>query len=224
MMEDRILVYKNTSQYENLINKYQFVFRLFNELVVGLKLCNLKPTKEMIQELINGGSVRNMMATKEVETSFPSLPKGMKKILQEMFIKETDEDYLNLIESKAAKLTKIKQASDNLVDFSHFTLEKGMVILSPDHIKYAEKLYCVFIDSPGKRQVYDAWQSFLAAKKNLDEVVTAATKRQPNALEKASGQSGDYLIGISAPGNFSVGKIRYDGEAVLNGENFDWFK
>lgn len=179
--------------YDHLIGSYQNLLKLFKELVYGMKQSGIDPTQQTIESLIRGENLRY----------------------------EITEKYKDFISKKMGEILSIIHSQS--VELSYFLFENGYVALSPDHIKHAENRYCIFVDSPGKFKVYNAWQAFVSAKQHLDEVVKATPKRASNPTEEHIRLYGKNLIGVAAPGNFSIGKILYDGELVLNGENFDWF-
>ncbi len=179
----------------------------YDHLIASYKTL-LKILKELVYVIKQSGMAPTMQ-------TIESLIKGesMNKVLPE---------YKEYISKKVSEISLIVR--NHPVELSFFFFKNGTIRLSPGHIKHAEKLYCTFVDSPGKFRVYDAWQAFVNAKQHLEEVVKATSKRASNPTEQHIRLFGKNLIGVAAPGNFSIGKILYDGELVLNGENFDWFQ
>ncbi|MBD5229656.1 MAG: hypothetical protein HDS69_06430 [Bacteroidales bacterium] len=180
--------------YDHLISSYHNLLKIFNELVSIMKQRGINPTMQTIESLIRGDNISYVMT-------------------------EINQEYIS---EKVGEIMAILH--NQPIELSHFLYVNGKVILSPEYIKHAEKIYCIFVDSPGKFKVYDAWKAFVNAKQRLDEVVKATAKRSSNPTEEHIRLYGKNLIGVAAPGNFSIGKILYDGELVLNGENFDWFQ
>lgn len=180
--------------YDRMISSYQNLLKIFNELVSTMKKSGINPTMQTIETLIRGEKISYVPTE-----------------INQKYISEKVGDIMTILHNHP-------------IELSHFLYINGEVILSPEYIKHAEKIYCIFVDSPGKFKVYDAWQAFVNAKEHLDEVVKATSKRSSNPTEEHIRLYGKNLIGVAAPGNFSIGKILYDGELVLNGENFEWFQ
>ena len=85
-------------------------------------------------------------------------------------------------------------------------------------------MFCVFVDSPSKHAVYEKWLEFKEAALQFDEAVKKAPKREATKLEKHAGVSGDDLTSLEVPERFSLAKLTYEGELVLNGEYFELIK
>lgn len=219
MDRQRILLHKD-AEYDHLLSVYKMVLGLLRDLVNSMKLCDLKPTPQLIKAALRGDDLRSLMTEQTVSKAFSTLPKTMLSAISSLHKKENEERYVDLISNKADQIRNILQIHP--VKISYFNFENEDVTLSPEHIKQAEDMYCVFADSPGKFKVYDAWEAFVTAKKHLEDVVRSVPKRSSTQTEQYVNLYGNNLIGVAAPGNFSIGKICYDGNLVLNGENFDW--
>ena len=221
MKRQRILLYKE-AEYDRLVAAYQTILSLLKELVDGVRMCDIEPCSQNIKSLLRGEDLKKQMAERTVSKALSTLPKTMLNAIVSLYKKENEDQYKELISEKVERIRAIQQLQP--VNISYFIFENGEVSLSPDYIKDAERLYCVYVDSPGKFQVYDAWEAFVAAKEHLDAVVKSVSKRQSNPTEEHLRLYGKDLIGVAAPGNFSIGKIRFDGSLVLNGENFGWIQ
>lgn len=221
MERQRILLYKE-AEYDHLIGNYHTILRLLKELVEGVRSCDMEPSSQIIKSLLRGEDLKNQMAERTVSKAFSTLPKTMLNAIASLYKKENEDRYKELISEKVERIRAILQHQP--INISYFNFENGEVSLSPDYIKDAERLYCVYVDSPGKFQVYDAWEAFVAAKEHLDAVVKSVSKRQSTPTEEHLSLYGKDMIGVAAPGNFSIGKIRFDGSLVLNGENFGWIQ
>lgn len=221
MERQRILLHKEAA-YDHLVSNYHCVLGLLKELINGIKLCDMEPSPQIIKSILRGEDLRDQMTKQAVSKTFSTFPKTMLNAIASLYKKENEDRYEKLISEKAERIRAILQHQP--VNISYFKFENGDVSLSPDYIKEVERMYCVFVDSPGKFKVYDAWESFVTAKKHLDDVVRSVTKRSSTQAEQSVNLYGNNLIGVAAPGNFSIGKICYDGDLVLNGENFGWIQ
>lgn len=55
----------------------------------------------------------------------------------------------------------------------------------------------------------------------LDCIVKASSKHKGySRIEEERGMTGTDMLAIATPGQFCLVKVRYDGEMLLNGENF----
>lgn len=223
-MEERILVWKNEVEYNKVDIQYQVVRKTMQEIADGLKSLGVSPNFGHIKSLLHDEDLSNVVAEKSTSEYFEKLPKVMQKAIKDMFHKESKDEYAKAVGDKAAKLRFLMHRIDSMVDMSFFTMEDGEIILSPDYIKRIEQLYCVYVDTPGKRKVYEKWLELLDAVKEFDEAVKNAPKREPTQNEQVACIRGEYLKSILYPDNFSLGKVRDNGEFVLNGEYFDWIE
>lgn len=168
--------------------------------------------------------MRALIASKNVSDNFGDMPKVMQKTFQEMFDKENEADYKELIEEKAARVSGVLNKGEYVINLSFFDLEDGRIVLSPDHIKEIESRCCVYIDTPGREAVYKKWLQLVEAMRQFDEAVKNATKIEVSEFQRHSGIDPDYLQAVAVPGNFSLAKINYEGELVLKGENFEYIQ
>ena len=97
-MEERILVYKDSVEYDGTIRRYQWLAKMMQELADGLKKLNVEPTITLIKRLIKGEDLRALIASKNVSDNFGDMPRVKQKTFQEMFDKENESDYKELIE------------------------------------------------------------------------------------------------------------------------------
>ena len=223
-MKERILVYKDSVEYDGTIRRYQWIAKMMQELAGGLKKLNIEPTITLIKSLINGKDLRELISSKNVSESFGDMPKAMQKAIQEMFGKENEADYKELIEEKAARVGDVLNKGEYVIDLSFFDLKDGEIVISPDHIKEIESRCCVFIDTPGREAVYRKWLQLVEAIRQFDEAVKNASKTKVTEFQRQSGIDPDYLQAVAVPGNFSLAKISYEGELVLNGEYFEYIQ
>lgn len=224
LMEERILVYKDSVEYDGTIKRYQWFAKMMQELADGLKKLNVEPTITLIKRLIKGEDLRALIASKHVSESFENMPKTMQNAIQEMFKKENEADYKELIEEKAARIGNVLGKGEYPINLSFFDLKDGEIVLSPDHIKETESRCCVFIDTPGKEAVYKKWLQLVEAMRQFDEAVKNAAKIEVSEFQRHSGIDPDYLQAVAVPGRFSLAKINYEGKLVLNGENFEYIQ
>lgn len=223
-MKERILVYKDSVEYDGTIRRYQWIAKMMQELADGLKKLNIEPTITLIKSLINGKDLRELISSKNVSESFGNMPKAMQNAIQEMFNKENEADYKELIEEKVARIGNVLCKGEYPINLSFFDLKDGEIVLSPDHIKETESRCCVFIDTPGREAVYRKWLQLVEAMRQFDEAVKNAPKTKVKEFQRQSGIDPDYLQAVAVPGNFSLAKISYEGELVLNGEYFEYIQ
>lgn len=223
-MKERILVYKDSVEYDGTIRRYQWIAKMMQELADRLKKLNIEPTITLIKSLINGKDLRELISSKNVSESFGNMPKAMQNAIQEMFNKENEADYKELIEEKAARIGNVLCKGEYPINLSFFDLKDGEIVLSPDHIKETESRCCVFIDTPGREAVYRKWLQLVEAMRQFDEAVKNAPKTKVTEFQRQSGIDPDYLQAVAVPGNFSLAKISYEGELVLNGEYFEYIQ
>lgn len=223
-MKERILVYKDSVEYDGTIRRYQWIAKMMQELADGLKKLNIEPTIALIKSLINGKDLRELISSKNVSESFGNMPKAMQNAIQEMFDKENEADYKELIEEKAARIGNVLGKGEYPINLSFLDLKDGEIVLSPDHIKETESRCCFFIDTPGREAVYKKWLQLVEAMRQFDEAVKNAPKTKVTEFQRQGGFDPDYLQAVAVPGNFSLAKISYEGELVLNGENFEYIQ
>lgn len=95
------------------------------ELADGLKKLNVEPTITLIKRLIKGEDLRALIASKNVSDNFGDMPKVMQKTFQEMFDKENEADYKELIEEKAARIGNVLGKGEYPINLSFFDLKDG---------------------------------------------------------------------------------------------------
>lgn len=192
-------------------------------LADGLKSLDIEPTDSHIKRLLNGESLEGLVAEKSIDNALKGLPIKVYRTIVDLFQKERTEDYKNAVGNQAAKILQWKQRNntESMINFDYYHIVNGVVEIDPKHIEWLESCYCVFVDSDNKRNVYDKWLLLKAAKEAFEETLHNATKTTPTAVQTTMGTTGDDLKPIGTPGQFSLVKVRYDGEFVLNGENFN---
>lgn len=83
-------------------------------------------------------------------------------------------------------------------------------------------MYCIYIDTDARLNVYTKWKNFEKAKNEFDEAVKKAPKKVPTQIEQIAGVDGQYLKAVATSGQFALSKILFDGELCLNGKNFEY--
>lgn len=221
-MEERILVYQEPA-FEEWKRRYQWMRTQIQSLADGLKSLDIEPTDSHIKRLLNGESLEGLVAEKSVDNALKGLPIKVYRTIVDLFQKERTEDYNNAVGNQAAKIIQWKQRNngESMINFDYYHIVNGVVEIAPEHIEWLEGHYCVFADSDNRRNVYDKWLLLKAAKEAFEETFYNATKSHPTEMQALMGITGDNLKPIGTPGQFSLAKLRYDGEFVLNGEYFN---
>lgn len=223
-MEERILIYKD-AEYNTLIQQYKWVQNLLQDIADGLKGMNIEPTTNIIKGLLQGEDMQHIIAKSTVSDSFKNLPRTMAKAILEMFTQGNKEEYMAKIGEKVERLKTFKDKGNSCVDFSLFYVEDSNVILSQDYIKQAEEYFCIFVDTPGRKAVYEKWLQFKQAFEEFETAVKEAPKVIASEHQKNYGIYPEYLKALDVPGNFSLAKVGwYDGKLHLNEEYFKYIQ
>lgn len=222
-MDDRILVYKqqeglyNNSGYDQHLRSYQCMKKKLQGLVDGMKNHGIEPTMNLVEKALSGENLRNLIAKNSVSYSLSFLPKQIKNSLENMIEKENEENYQSDIEEKIECIRTHRDKT--LTNLSFFEIENGEVLLSPEHIKEAERLYCVFIDTPTREKVYEKYLAFIEAAKQFEEAVKEAPKRDvPEAVRNV--REPNFIKAIGGIDTYSLVVLDYNGEFLLHGERF----
>lgn len=220
-MEERVLVYKSPN-YDDWEKRYKWMREQLQKLADGLKSLGIEPTKDLIMRLYNGENLEEMTAKKHISEQWNDLPHTILQTISDLYKKERTDEYNEAVGKQALKLSEWRKRNESttLILINHFDVENGNVIISPDHISYLEKLFCVFVDNDNKRKVYDKWLQLKKAKMELEVALKLSQKRNYTQWEKDHTATGYDLMAVSTAGQFCLVKVRYDGEMFLNGENF----
>lgn len=221
-MEERILVYKDP-EFDNWANRYRWMQKELQKLADGLKTLGIEPTDELIKRLYRGESLEGMTAEKHVGDALKGLPATLLRTISDLYKKERSDEYNNAVGNQADKIVEWRRRNDasSMIDFNYYHVEDGTITIDPRHTEYLESMFCVFIDSDNRKAVYDKWLQLQKAKADFETAVKSASKRKGySRLEEERGITGNDLLAVATPGQFCLVKIRYDGEMMLNGENF----
>lgn len=224
-MEERILVYKDPD-FDSWVKRYNWMRDELQKLADGLKTLGIEPTDKLINRLIKGESLEEMTAEKHVGDALKGLPKSLLRTITDLYKKERTDEYNSAVGNQAQKIVEWRRRNDatTMINFNHYHVEAGVVTITPEHIEYLEGAFCVFIDSENRKAVYDKWLQLQKAKADFDSVVKNANKRNNySRLEEERGITGNDLLAVATPGQFCLVKVRYDGQMILNGENFKYF-
>ncbi len=218
---EQILVYKDPA-FDKEEKKYKWVQQELQNLVNGLKRIGIMPTDENIKKLLKGESLVSEMADNMINDGFSQLPRKAKNYLANLFKEEQDEDYNKEVGNLAAKLAVFKASGTSTINFDYFHVDNGAVIISPEYIDDLKRMYCIYIDTDARLNVYTKWKNFEKAKNEFDEAVKKAPKKEPTQIEQIAGVDGQYLKAVATSGQFALSKILFDGELCLNGKNFEY--
>lgn len=179
-MEERILVYKDEATYDQLVSYYKAWTNNLQELVSGLCKLKIEASKENLKKLLAGEDLRSLMEDNDVSKHLSFLPERMRKHIQNSVDRECDEDYMKYVGDNAVKFKHYNENSSwGSLKWNHFVIEENTVKTSKECEEYIDKQCCVYVDTPNKKVVYDAYLKFMEAYNELERAVKESTK-MPN--------------------------------------------
>lgn len=165
-----------------------------------------------VKSLIDRGTQAATLIKNREE--YDNIPNALQKIIQ--------EDNQNLIQELNNLVSKARAAilenSHHDVDFKKIILTNGKVLITDEAIKEAENLGSVYIDTDGRKKVYD---KAIEAKKALDDLQKAI-----NSTTITGVADGFKILPIVRHGsnswNYGVLGLDDDGEITFNGDSFNY--
>ena len=73
-------------------------------------------------------------------------------------------------------MASFKASGTSTINFDYFHVDNGAVIISPEYIDDLKRMYCIYIDTDARLNVYTKWKNFEKAKNEFDEAVKKAPK------------------------------------------------
>lgn len=223
-MEERILVYKKPD-YQKWLHFYKFRLKELQELVDGMKQLSIEPTLENLKRLLNGEELHHLSVETDIEKHLSFLPKKLKASLKEAAAKELKEEYQEKLGKKVEIFTHVYQSK--YVDTvslgglcKDIEIIDGVVSLTEDCKNNLDRSYNVYIDSPGRKSVYEAYLKFMDAYNELEKVIKEAPKT-PNQSYMGHTYGADHnsLRALGIDGSYSL--VELDGGKLhLNGIMF----
>lgn len=227
-MEDKILVYKEEVEYKRYLANVKGLKNHIQALTDGLIKLGIEPSIGIIKKFVRGDIGYDMIAKKQVEDSFKEFPIIMQNAISKMFQDQNKEEYNDLIGKNVVLIKNLINNPDSMVTYkalNFFNIENGVVNLLPEYIDQAEEWFCIYVDSPERKKVYDEWLKVKAAVEQMNEVIKSVHKKEVSAIQKHMGIDPEHLRALSVPGNYNFGFITVSGatgELILNGEKFEY--
>lgn len=209
-MENKILVYRDNKRAENYKSDYVRAQIHSQGIVDFLNKQKVSADLLLVKSLIDGDTqAANIINNRE---KYDNIPDALKKVVQ--------EDNQNLIQELNNLVSKARAAlfenSHHYVDFNKIILTDGRVSITDEAIKEAEDLASVYIDTDGRKKVYD---KAIEAKKTLEDLQEAI-----NSVAITGVAGGYHILPIVRNGsnswNEGVLGLDDDGEITFNGESF----
>lgn len=221
-MKERILVYKDEAKYGDLISYYKAWINNLQELVSGLCKLKIEASKENLKKLLAGEDLRSLMEDNNVSKHLSFLPERMRKHIQDSVNRECDEDYVKNVGSNAQKFMYYNDHSSwGRLNWNHFVIEENTVKTSKECEEYIDKQCCVYVDTPNKKVVYDAYLKFMNAYNELERAVKESTKMpNPDCRGALSPVDHNKLKALGSYGSYSL-VVLNDGELELVGYLFE---
>lgn len=214
-MEERILVYRDEAQYSNLSSYYKSWTKNLQTLVSGLCKLKIEASMENVKKLLAGEDLRSLMEDSNVSKHLSFLPQKMLKHIQTSVDKENEEEYMQNVGNYAIRFIHLNKSSDwGMLNLNHFVIEGNTVKISKECEDYIDKICCVYIDTPNRKVVYDAYLKFMDAYNELKKAIKEAPKK-PNPSNTGALTFVDYN-NLRALGDYGTQSL-----VVLNGGDLD---
>ena len=222
-MEERILVYKDEAKYDQLVSYYKAWTNNLQELVSGLCKLKIEASKENLKKLLAGEDLRSLMEDNDVSKHLSFLPERMRKHIQNSVDRECDEDYMKYVGDNAVKFKHYNENSSwGSLKWNHFVIEENTVKTSKECEEYIDKMCCVYVDTPNKKVVYNAYLKFMEAYNELERAVKESSKMpNPNNTGALCAIDHTKLRALGSYGSYSLVRYIDGGELELVGYRFE---
>lgn len=220
-MEERILVHRSP-EYQKWLDFCKYRLQELQELVNGMKQLSIEPTLENLKRLLNGEDLTNLSVASDMEKHLSFLPNRLKSSLIESAAKELEEEYNEVLGNKVKEfIYTYDQKHSGTISLSklckYLNLANGRVSINNEFQEWIESSNSVFIDSPGRKSVYDAYHKFIEAYKELEQAVKEAPKK-PNHhyMGQTFGFDHNCMRALGGEDAYAVVKL-IDGNLKLDG-------
>lgn len=222
-MEERILVYKDEAKYSDYARYYKTWVNNLQELVSGLCKIKIEASKENLKKLLNGEDLRSLMDDNNVSKHLSFLPERMRKHIQDSVNRECEEDYVKYVGNNAVKFKHDNETSSlGCLKWNHFVIEGNIVKTSKECEEYIDKMCCVYVDTPNKKVVYNAYLKFMEAYNELERAVKESSKMpNPNNTGALCAIDHTKLRALGSYGSYSLVRYIDGGELELVGYRFE---
>lgn len=225
-MEEKILIYKRYKSYDEWMGFMKFRTQELQSIVDSMKSLQIATTKENLKKLLNGEELTNISVHNDIEKHLGFLPERLKSSLIGVATKELQEKYDKVLgdkvkafifnyKAKHIGVLSLKELCDKI------DLIDGRVLVSKDCLEWIDKLCSVYVDSSGRKAVYDAYLRFMDALNALEIAVEDAPKK-PNIeyMGQIFGHDHNTMKAFGAEETNSVVKL-IDGNIKIDGNIFD---
>lgn len=220
-MEEKILVYRDPN-YNKWMDFYKRRVKELQELVDGMKSLSIKPTIENLKRLLEGENLNHLSVENDIDKHLSFLPKRLRASLKEAATKECEDEYNEKLGEKVVRfIDKYQRKHCDMVSLSGLCKDveimNGVVSITKECLNRIDRVNSVYIDSPGRKSVYDAYQRFIEAYKDFEQAVKDAPKK-PNSYYMGQTFGSDHNSMRALGGEYAYAVVRLiDGNLKLDG-------
>lgn len=221
-MEDKILVYTDQEKHDRMRGYYNSWTRNLQSLVNGLCELSITPSLENVKKLMNGEDLRSFMEDSNVAKHLSFLPKKLLNTIQNTVNNELEEEYNEKVGDLAKRLIHLNTSSDwGRLNIDHFRIDGETVKITEECELFINNSCCVYVDTPSKKRVYDAYLKFIEAYNELEKTIKEAPKTSnPNFGASLCYIDHNKLKALGGYGSYSL-VVLNDGELELVGYRFE---
>ena len=220
-MEEKILVYRDPD-YNKWMDFYKWRVKELQKLVDGMKSLSIKPTIENLKRLLKGENLNHLSVENDIDKHLSFLPKRLRASLKEAATKECEDEYNEKLGEKVVKfIDKYQREHCDMVSLSGLCKDveimNGVVSITKECLNRIDRVNIVYIDSPGRNSVYDAYQRFIEAYKDFEQAVKEAPKK-PNSYYMGQTFGSDHNSMRALGGEYTYAVVRLiEGNLKLDG-------
>ena len=221
-MEAKILVYTDQGELFRMRSYYNTWAGHLQSLVDGLCELNITPSIENVKKLMNGEDLRSLMEDSNVAKHLSFLPKKLLNTIQNTVNNELEDEYNEKVGKLAIKLIHLNSSSDwGHLKIDHFMIDGKTVKITEECEQYIDNSCCVYVDTPSKKRVYDAYLKFMEAYNELEKTIKEAPKTpNPSPAGALSLVDHNRLKALGDYGSYSLVWLN-GGELELVGYRFE---